>query len=297
MAWNLDSRPADDAGAAVAPIGAGAPVLLLGASGPVGQFLIQRLAGQGALLMAVSRQQPAQAGSHVIWVEHDLDTRPLDAEAAVLVGLGPLRHVLVQVRHGKRLGRVIAMSSASTLFKAESANPAERSLINSLIALENELESECEQRDIDLTLLKPTMIYAPGRDANVTRIAGLIGRFGLVPYCGNGLRQPVHADDLARLVMDCLMRGHKASGTWLLGGGETLSYPAMLRRIASASGRSLRLVRLPGLLMKLILRIVHATGHMQDIGSVMLDRQGLDLVVDDIPAREQLGWNPRPFRP
>jgi nucleoside-diphosphate-sugar epimerase len=281
----------------VASIGAGAPVLMLGASGPIGQFLIRRLAGQGVMMMAVSRNQPARTADQVIWIEHDLDLGPIEAEANVLVGLGPLRHVLAQVRASRRLGRVIAMSSASTLFKTESVDPAERALMRALIELEAELQAECARREIDLTLLKPTLIYAPGQDANVNRIAGLIGRLDVVPYCGQGLRQPVHADDLARLVLDCLIRGHSAAGTWLLGGGETLSYPAMLRRIASAHGRTPRLVPVPAVLMKSLLLLAHAVGRMRDIRAVMLDRQKLDLVVDDSPARENLGWNPRPFRP
>lgn len=297
MAGDLGSRRVDDSGHAVAPIGPGAPILLLGASGSTGQFLIDRMTDEGVLLMAVSRRQPARTGSHLIWIEHDLDLGPLEADANVLIGLGPLHHVLAQVRHGQRLGRVIAMSSASTLFKAESSDPIERTLIKRLIEVEAELQHECQRRAIDLTLLKPTLIYAPGRDANISRVAGLIGRLGFAPYCGSGLRQPVHADDLARLVMDCLALGPIASGSWQLGGGETLTYPAMLRRIASASGRQVRMLPLPPALIKAALYLAHAAGRLRDIRAVMLDRQRLDLVVDDSSAREHLGWNPRPFRP
>lgn len=277
----------------------GAPVLLLGASGSIGQFLIKRLAESEVTLLAVSRRQPAMAlaGSGVIWMQHDLDQGPLEAQANVLVGLGPIRHVLEQVRQGRGIGRVVAMSSASTLFKAQSPDAAERALMTKLIELEDQLEAECRERDIDLTLLKPALIYAPGLDANVSRVAGLIARLRVVPYCGRGLRQPVHADDLARLVVDCLLRGRATVGRWLLGGGETLAYPDMLRRIAERHGQPARLVPVPASLMKVVLKGAHAMGRVLDIRPVMLDRQKIDLVVDDAPARERLGWDPRPFRP
>ena len=276
---------------------AGAPLLLLGASGATGQFLIQRLAGQGVMLMAVSRRQPEQGQPHVIWLQQDLDAGPAEVESSVLISLGPLVHALRQVEQAPRLGRVIALSSASTRFKAQSPDDDERELIVRLVELEADLQELCRQRDIDLTLLKPTLIYGGKDDANVSRIGGLAARMKWLPYCGRGLRQPVQADDLARLIVDCLALGRPSAGSWLLGGGESLEYPAMLGRISSARGRSNRLLRLPLWIMKVLLAAAHASGRMQDIRPVMLTRQQVDLVVDDTPARERLGWQPRPFRP
>ncbi len=297
MAGYLDPRGIDDSGCIVAPVVAGAPVLLLGGSGPVGAFLIDRLAGKGALLMAVSRQQPIQPDEHVIWIQHDLDQRPADVESNVLISLGPLRHALDQVRAGGRIGRVIALSSASTLFKMSSSDPAERALMAELAENEELLTEACRTCEIDLTLLKPAMIYGNSRNRNVERIAVLISRSQIVPYCGRGLRQPVHADDLARLIVHCLAAGRQASGTWVLGGGETVDYRAMLKRIASARGQKVRPVPVPAIVLKTVLRFAHMLGRMRDIRPVMIERQRLDLVVDDMPAREKLAWNPRPFRP
>ncbi len=272
-------------------------MLVLGASSPVGQFLLNRLDGQGIWLMAVSRRPPPTAMAHVVGLQHDLDQGPANAETSVLISLGPLKHALAQAEHMPRVGRVIALSSASTCFKLDSTEPAERSLIQGLVETEQRLEALCERRGIALTLLKPTLIYGSGRDANVARLSGLMQRLRLVPYCGRGLRQPVHADDLARLIVDCIRLGRASAGVWLLGGGETLNYPAMLRRIASASGRPARLLPVPLSLVRLALAGAHRLGRLRDIHGAMLARQRVDLVVDDQPARERLGWDPRPFRP
>ena len=279
------------------PLGGDLPVLVLGASGAVGGFLIERLRGRGVTLLAVSRRQPPSSEPHVVWLQHDLAAGPVAAEASVLVSLGPVRHALEQVCRGRGLGRVIALSSASTLFKTDSPDLQERALMDELMELEQCLADECRKRSIDLTLIKATMIYGAGGDANVTRVAGLLARLGLAPYCGRGLRQPVHADDLAALVIECMARGRAAGGTWMVGGGETLSYPALLRRIASASGENCRPLPVPAALMKLALKVAHDCGSLRDIRPVMIDRQRRDLVVDDQPARERLNWRPRPFRP
>ena len=271
-------------------------ILLLGASGPVGQHFLDRTAGQRVRAIAVSRQDPARSWPHVTWLQHDLERKPADVRAGTLVSFGPLAHALTQVSQGVGLGRVIALSSASTQFKQGSPDRGERRQMRALSQCEDALKQVCRERDIVLTLLKPTMIYG-GQDANVSRIAGLMTRLPVVPYAGRGLRAPVHADDLARLAVECVISGSKSAGTWLLAGGETLTWPDMLRRVAAAQGRSQRLLRLPAALMNAVLRAAHRTGRMTDIKPAMIDRQRMDLVVDDAPARENLGWNPRPFRP
>lgn len=247
--------------------------------------------------MAVSRHPPERDSAQAIWLQQDLSEGAAAVEANVLVSLGPIRHALAQVATGRRLGRVIALSSASTYFKSRSSDPAERSLMTDLIGLEQELSEVCKQRDIDLTLLKPTMIYGSDRDQNIARITGLISRLRLVPYCGRGMRQPVHADDLAGLIVNCLKLGRQAGGTFAVGGGESLEYPAMLRRVASARGQTVQLLRLPVWVMTGMLRLAHASGFLEDIRPAMVKRQAMDLVVDDQAARDRLGWRPRPFRP
>lgn len=274
----------------------GAIILLLGASGPVGQHFLDRTAGQRVRVIAISRRDPATAWPHVTWLQHDLERGPGDVRAGTLVSFGPLAHALSQVEQGIGLGRVIALSSASTLFKKGSSDRAERRRMAALGQCEEALKNACRQRDIVLTLLKPTMIYG-GRDANVNRIAGLASRLPLLPVAGRGLRAPVHADDLARLAVECVILGSKSAGTWRLAGGETLTYPDMLKRVADAQGRNLRRLRLPAWLINLAIRAAHLSGRMTDISPAMIERQRMDLVVDDTLAREKLGWNPRAFWP
>jgi len=272
-------------------------ILLLGASGPVGQYFLDRTAGQRVQVIAISRHDPARAWPHVTWLQHDLERAPADVRAGTLLSFGPLAHALSQVEQGVGLGRVIALSSASTLFKKRSRDRAERRQMAGMIQCEEALADACRARDIVLTLLKPTMIYGGGRDANVSRIAGLVSRLPVVPVAGRGMRAPVHADDLARLAVECVISGPHSAGTWLLAGGETLAYPDMIRRVAAAEGRSVRLLRMPAWLMKFGVRAGHLGGRLHDLNPAMIERQAMDLVVDDTPAREQLGWNPRQFRP
>lgn len=275
----------------------GTPILLLGATTACGKALIERFRGQGVHLVAVSRRAPERADPHVLWLEQDLDHAPVSLEANVIISTGPLIHAIKQLDHSPKLGRVVAISSASTVFKTQSDDKQERQLIEGLIEQEQALEERCKKGGVALTLLKPTMIYGGEQNANVDRIGSLADRLPCLPYCGRGLRHPVHADDLAKLIISCLGPSERSKGPWLLGGGEVLDYPAMLVRISSARGKMSRLIRLPAWLMKLLLAMAHAAHRLTDVTPVMLQRQTMDLVVDDSPARERLGWRPRPFRP
>lgn len=275
----------------------GPVILLLGASGAVGSRFLERTSDRGVRIIAISRRAPAHAWPHVTWIEHDLERVPADVRAGTLVSLGPIAHALSQIEAVPGIGRVIALSSASTRFKRHSPDRRERRQMAAIDRTEQRLGEVCRQREIGLTLLKTTLIYGGQHDANISRIAALSRRLPLVPVAGDGLRQPVHADDLARLVLDCIVLGGTAAGCWLLGGGETLTYPDMMRRVAAAEGRQARLVRLPAWLMSAALKAAHLAGGLRDITPAMIQRQKMDLVVDDAPARETLAWNPRPFRP
>jgi nucleoside-diphosphate-sugar epimerase len=162
---------------------------------------------------------------------------------------------------------------------------------------EQRLVALCEERGVLLSLFKTTMIYGGARDANVSRLRGLIEALPVVPVVGSGLRAPVHAKDLADLVLNLLSRGSAPGGRWLVEGGERLTYPNLLKAIARTRGRSVRIVPMPLWLMRLALGLAHRLGRLCDINAAMLARQADDLVVDDRPAREQLGWNPRRFSP
>jgi nucleoside-diphosphate-sugar epimerase len=246
--------------------------------------------------MAVSRRFPAVTHPRVTWVQHDLSQGPLPASPAIMLSFGPIALALEQLAASASIGRVIAISSASTLFKKGSIDSDERELMERIETDEQRLITLCEERDVTLSLLKTTMIYGGG-DANVNRLRALINALPVAPVVGSGLRAPVHAGDLADLAFRLLLQGSPAQGVWLLEGGERLTYPNLLRRITLTQSRRLRVIPVPLWLMRVALTIAHRVGRLRDVKTAMLARQADDLVVDDSPAREQLGWNPRRFSP
>lgn len=274
----------------------GPPVLVLGASAQVGMRLLDRLSSLGLPGLAVSRQVPATSFRQVTWLQHDLEDQPIKADVRWLLGAGPLRLTRQQASALPRLQRVIALSSASVKFKHQSPDAHERRLIEQVRQEEEALCSMAARCGFELTLLRPTLIYGGPGPSALDPIRNWLERHRWVPVSGNGLRQPVHSDDLAGFMLHLLVQPRLTASILEVGGGETLSYRDFLRRIGSSTGRHIRWIPLPAALVGIGLRLAHACGRLRSVEPMMVARQRMDLVVDDVDARA-LGWTPRPFRP
>lgn len=274
-------------------------MLVLGATSLIGRFALPRLEAAGAEILAVSRTPGAEAPG-LRWVRADLAAPDLalpPADAAL--SLSPIWLLPGALPALERAGvwRLIAFSSTSRFTKARSPEPEERAVAQRLADGEGATAAFCDAAGVAWTILRPTLIYAEGQDANVSRLARLIDRFGVFPLAGEGagLRQPVHADDLAAVAVEALRRPQSAGRSYDLPGGETLTYRAMVVRIFHGLGRRPWIVSVPPALWRLGLKL--AGGRLPGVNAAMAARMEMDLAFDGAPAARDLGWAPRPFRP
>jgi nucleoside-diphosphate-sugar epimerase len=273
------------------------PLLVLGATSLVGRFVPGRAPGRP--MVAVSRADRTGPPG-VTWVRGDLADPTLrlpPCDAAL--SLSPIWLLPPALPALERAGvrRIVALSSTSRFTKAASPHAEERAVAARLARAEEALAAFCDAREIAWTVLRPTLIYAEGQDRNVSRLAGLIRRLGVLPISGAGAgrRQPVHADDLAAAALAALDRPQTHGRAYDLPGGETLTYRAMAERIFEGLGRRPRILSLPPWAWRAAL--LAASPLLPGATAAMGDRMGEDLVFDAEPARRDLGWAPRPFRP
>jgi len=278
-------------------------VVVSGASSRLGHFLLPRLVAAGYQVVALSRQPPPAAESGALrWLRVDLTQPPATlpgAEASYLLHLARLPLLPVLLPRLPRLKRVVAFSSTSVFCKADSPDPAEQALAASLAAAEQALISHCQSQGVIWTLLRPTLIYGCGQDQNVSFIARFIERFGFFPLLGTarGLRQPVHADDLAQAclaVLDCEASYGKA---YNLSGGETLSYRAMVTAIFQGLGRKPRWLPLPAPVLQMGFALLRVLPRYRHLSAAMLARMNQDLCFDHRLASRDFGYRPRGFAP
>ena len=275
--------------------------VIFGATSLVGRYLAQRLADRGFMGLCLSRDTappPYELPPGFSW-----DVVPEEGSlkipvSATLFSLAPIPALPALIPRLAGGDRIIALSSSSAYFKLESPDPDERNLAEALGRAEKEVRSLCQDRGIAWTIFRPTLIYDPGRDRNVSAIAAFIRRFRVLPmvWPGIGRRQPIHADDVAQAMVAALHTPGARGTRFDLPGGETLTYREMVRRVFESLGRRPVLLYLPPGPARLAFHVWRTVTHSK-YSVASLERMNMDLVLDPAPARKALGLALRPFRP
>ena len=273
-------------------------VLVTGASSQLGVFLLPRLQDAGFSILALSRKapvSPVEVADRVIWMQPGQEKGTADC----LVSCGPLDLARLLVATHSSLQRVVAFSTSSVLTKVRSGNQRESLQMAKILSDEQRLGRLCAERGIALALLRPTLIYGCGLDRNISLMARIGRRFGFIPFASKsaGLRQPVHADDLAALAVRCLHNEAPVELVAIAAGGSTLSYREMMEATAVACGKGVRPLALNTAIMKAAAWVVSMMPGFKGVNVEMVRRQERDMAFDDAPLREALPYDPRPFKP
>ena len=274
--------------------------VVLGATSLVGRHLARRLADAGFDGVCLTRRPappPYDPPPGFSWRVAPTAEGVTAPAAATWFSLVPILALPALVRRAAA-GRVIALSTSSVRFKARSSDPRERETAQRLERAEADLRQLCEDREAAWTIFRPTLIYDPGHDRNVTAIASFVRRFGFFPIVrpGVGGRQPIHADDVARAMVAAAAAPGARNARLDLPGGETLSYRDMVRRIFESLGRRPFFVPLPLGPARTAFHLWRLlTGAPYSVAS--LERMNAPLTLDPAPAQEILGLTCRRFHP
>lgn len=274
--------------------------LVFGGSGQIGAPVIERLLANGWRVTAVSRA-PRTDHAELKWLRGDLQrVEGLPQRVDAIFSLGPLDHFSHWYSNTALIAaRVIAFGSTSLETKQESEDLPERDVAARLGDAEARVFEAARQRQAGATVLRPTLVYGAGRDKTLTRIASLARRTGffMLPSNADGLRQPVHVQDLADAALAVVAAANAHGRSYALPGGETLAYAEMVKRTLASLQPPARLIQVPAPLFKAALAGAHALGKMQSLGGAAVARMQQDLVFDVGPAQRDFGYSPRPFRP
>jgi nucleoside-diphosphate-sugar epimerase len=266
-------------------------ILVIGASGQIGRFLLPRLTDAGFDYLALSRQA-MHGDAH--WLVGALpDAMPELPPLRAVISLGPLDHLAPWLSATRLAGtpHVIATSSMSAETKRESDVPAERELSRRLRDAETTLIATCASRGMPWTLFRPTVIYGAGIDKSITPIVQAAVRRRVFPIpAGRGQRQPVHADDIAAAVVAALGSPFARGQTFPIGGGERMSAAEMFRRARESAGAPTLPAPIPRIALELAALV--SPGLRGPV-----NRLDSDLIADNTELERVLGVHPRPFRP
>ncbi len=288
----------------------GSLVGVLGATSLVGTCLLPMLTEAGWLVRAFSRKAVEAFDTKVDWrlvsspLMEPLTTQSDHQTAAernvsFWICLAPIwilpdYFTLLDTQGVKRL---VVVSSTSRFTKDDSTDHEEQAIAVRIADAEARVREWAESRGVEWVILRPTLIYGLGLDKNIFEIARFIRRFGFFPLFGraNGLRQPIHVEDVAGACLAALRTPCAANRAYNISGGETLTYRDMVARVFSALDRRLFLPTVPLWAFRLAVALLRCLRRYRKWSAAMAERMNRDMVFDHAEAERDLDFKPRPF--
>lgn len=290
----------------------GGLIVVSGAGGFIGRRLCDVLAGRGANVLALSRRSIPSVGE----INGETDWSNVMPAGSTVVHLAARSHVLdksraqdweafreVNVAGTRRLAceaasagvrRLVYVSSIGVLgtsttgrvaFSTADIPAPNEPYGRSKWEAELALQEVALQTGLEVSVIRPPLVYGPHAPGNFRRLLGLIRRGVPLPLGAvRNQRSLVALDNLVDLICLCVKHPAAAGGTFLVADGTAVSTPALIRGIADAMGRRARLLPIPVGVLRLAGRALGKSAEVERlVGS---------LEVDITHTCETLGWTP-----
>ncbi|WP_197702729.1 UDP-glucose 4-epimerase family protein [Sulfuricaulis limicola] len=300
-----------------------ARVLVTGATGFVGRALCQALHRCGYQVRAGLRSAATGADGYcrdrvvVGDLGPETDWRPAIDGVDAIVHLAARVHVLkersrnplaefrlVNVAATERLARMAAASGVRRLVYVSSVKVNGEQTLESPFTetdapkphdaygmskyeAEQALLKIAEEKNLEVVIVRPPLVYGSGVGGNFLRMMNWINRgfplpLGSVPNS----RSLIYLGNLVDALLTCVMHPRATGKIYLVSDGEDVSTPELVRRLAQAMGRHPRLIPFPPALLRIAGLI---TGNSAEV-----ERLVGSLRVDSSRIRRELQWTP-PF--
>lgn len=230
--------------------------VLTGVTGKSGKYAIERLKERRDDLQEVKLRAIVHSSDKASLLEQsdlpmDVFVGTVDDDAfllSVFAGADTLMHIVgihtslhvipLAIRAGIR--RIITVHTTGVYSKYKSAGEEYKRIDAKITRL-------CQEAGVELTILRPTMIYGGLDDENVVKFITMMDRLPVMPVV-SGARfdlQPVHRRDLGRAYADVLLSEATRKNNYVLSGAEPITLRDMLCVIAGYLGKPARFISVP----------------------------------------------------
>jgi UDP-glucose 4-epimerase len=150
---------------------------------------------------------------------------------------------------------------------------------------EEELRRISVETGLDVTIIRPPLVYGPGVRANFLRLLGLV-RSGIpLPLPDNKNRRSlIGVENIADCLARCVMHPGAANQTFVISDGEDVSTRELVSRLGLLLGRPVRFLPVSERILRL------AAGLVGKRSAV--DRLLGSLEIDSSMVRQKLEWEP-----
>jgi nucleoside-diphosphate-sugar epimerase len=277
------------------------PIVVLGATNLIAGYLFRRLNHANMKAEIIGRSAvPMPEGLTFTQMDITKERNWIAPDNAVVISLVPLWILVQLLPRLMGIKAIIAIGSTSVFGKANSSSAGERKTAQDLEHAEDLIRSWSEKSHVGYTILRPTLVYDGVADKNIARMARFIRRYRMLPLGApaKGLRQPIHADDVAGAIMGAIGNPAAVNTSFNIAGGEIVTYRAMAERVFQSLGVKPRFIMLP---VDWLMRGFNAAQKIgfirgrEDFGSAIFQRMNEDLVFDAAEGVRVLNYNPRRF--
>jgi uncharacterized protein YbjT (DUF2867 family) len=277
-------------------------VLVTGASGFVGSYVVPALVSDGHRVIGLVRNEDggrlvqsrlASAGLGQVEVRHGDVTRP-ETLARALDGVDAVVHLVAIPRdyNGGADLRLVNTEGTRNVVEAARSAGVRRFVHMGAMGVEDDprlhyasskakAEAIVAESGLDWTILKPSLIFGE-RDGFFNVVAGLVRLAPIVPVPGNGKSrfQPIAATDVARCFAIAVARPEMAGQTYEIGGPRYWTYRQITAAVARAMGKRRLIVPMPVVLIRMVagiserVRIVEFPVATDQLRQLKLDNIG-----------------------
>ncbi|MDW4099700.1 NAD(P)-dependent oxidoreductase [Staphylococcus saprophyticus] len=151
---------------------------------------------------------------------------------------------------------------------------------------------------INITILRPTMIYGSSKDRNMYKLVRFIHKSPVFPVFGNGnnLMQPVTAKDLA-IAYSQVLENYKATknNNYNLSGKYAIKYNHLIKEVANNMNKKIKLIHIPIKLSYYLVFIAKKIISRFPLNEEQVLRMKEDKDFTHLKATEDFGYNPMSF--
>jgi uncharacterized protein YbjT (DUF2867 family) len=264
---------------------------VIGGTGRVGRLVVERLAQQpDRRIVVLGRSEPvARPAGNVAFarVRSPDDIATAVAEATHVVNCASLvLNDAIYAGRSARLERAVLVGSTHihTAFADDRAR-----------MLRTE-EERFRRSGVPGVILHASMIYGGG-DQNISQVARLLMRSPLIPlpHGGRSLIQPIHYVDVAVAIEAALFAPEAVGEPMVIAGPQPLTIRAMVEAVAAGIGRRVRIVPVPGGLIRATAALTRVLPGLPSILPAQVQRMFEDRAFDISDMRRRLNVAPRPF--
>jgi len=281
---------------------------ITGITGHSGEWLLKRLAQekhQDKIRVVMRQSQTEAPEKYELFKDSGLDLEfavgELEDSAFLeksLVGVDTILHIagitlspkIVEAAIGCGVTWAILVHTTGRFSKYKSAS-------EEYIKIEDDILSKRDQ--INVTVLRPTMIYGSSGDRNMYRLIGYLAKHKLFPLFGDGLNlmQPVHARDLGNAYYDVLVRKEiTINKEYDLSGKSPIKYIDIIKTIKTYLNSDVRIISVPFGLSVFAAKVYNSIFGKRAIISVeQVLRMQEDKVFLHELASKDFGYNPLSF--